>query len=464
MVGRSLLCLVVFVSAGLGFYSAVYSSHGLLAHLAGEPPIRLAAPTRNNPTTAAPPPPPTNISHILFGIGASARTWPERRGYVELWWRPGVTRGFVWLDEEPSGGGAAWPPSSPPYRLSSNASRFGGRAAAARIANIAAEMYSGDVATGEQGEVRWLALGDDDTVFFPENLASVLGKYDHEQMWYVGASSESVEQDLVHSYDMAFGGGGFALSVPAVAALSASMNSCLERYNFLYGSDERVRACLCEIGVSLTREPGFHQVDLRGDIYGMLAAHPPAALVSLHHLDSVEPITPRSANRLEALGSLVRASRLDPARTLAHTICYEQDRLWSVSVAWGYTVQLYPTLLSAGELETPLRTFTTWRTRQPGPFTFSTRAFPDQPCDQPIIFFLDKVSGDGGATVSEYSVHWRDGDAGACKLKNFAAAAKAPRRQCCEAKVRRPWWNWSPVMEVGIRRCRSGETLAMPPP
>ncbi|KAI3784508.1 hypothetical protein L1987_43607 [Smallanthus sonchifolius] len=54
-------------------------------------------------------------------------------------------------------------------------------------------------------------MGDDDTVIFADNLVSVLSKYDHRQMYYVGGSSESVEQDVMHSYDRAFGGGGFAV-------------------------------------------------------------------------------------------------------------------------------------------------------------------------------------------------------------------------------------------------------------
>jgi hypothetical protein len=36
-------------------------------------------------------------------------------------------------------------------------------------------------------------IGDNDTVFFPDNLVAVLNKYDHAEMYYVGAPSESVE-------------------------------------------------------------------------------------------------------------------------------------------------------------------------------------------------------------------------------------------------------------------------------
>ncbi|KAF8776427.1 hypothetical protein HU200_003507 [Digitaria exilis] len=201
---------------------------------------------------------PTTLSHIVFGIGASARTWDQRRGYAELWWRPGQMRGHVWLDEEPV---TPWPSSTcPPYRVSPDASRFGDRASAARMARIVAGLVRNDTARDDGEPPRWFVMGDDDTVFFPDNLVAVLRKYDHEEMYYVGAPSESVEQDVMHSYGMAFGGGGFAVSYPAAAALAKAMDGCLDRYVYFYGSDQRVQACLTELGVPLTREPGFHQL------------------------------------------------------------------------------------------------------------------------------------------------------------------------------------------------------------
>lgn len=207
---------------------------------------------------------PTTLAHVVFVIGASRTTWAKRGVYTGLWWRPGATRGHVWLDGEPSG---PWLPSWPPYRVvRPNAARFGRQhAAAARMAQAVAEAYHETAAgveevAGSGGEARWLVMGDDDTVFFPENLAAVLDSYDHREMYYVGSSSESVGQNVAHSYAMAFGGGGYAISFPAAAALAGIMDGCLDRYNDMYGSDHRVQACLAELGVPLTREPGFHQV------------------------------------------------------------------------------------------------------------------------------------------------------------------------------------------------------------
>lgn len=198
----------------------------------------------------------TDISHIMFGIGGSAETWQQRRHYCELWWKPNITRGFVWLDKEPG----AWPVASPPYRVSGDTARFKytnweGSRSAVRLARIVKESF-------ELGleNVRWFVMGDDDTVFFTENLVNLLNKYDHKQMYYIGGNSESVEQDVFHSYAMAYGGGGFAISYPLAAELVNILDGCVDRYARFYGSDLKVGACVNELGVPLTTEPGFHQV------------------------------------------------------------------------------------------------------------------------------------------------------------------------------------------------------------
>ncbi|XP_062210730.1 uncharacterized protein LOC133912149 [Phragmites australis] len=430
---------------------------------------------------------PTTLAHIVFLIGASNATWGKRRVYTSLWWRPGAMRGHVWLDEEPSG---HWRPAWPPYRvLRPNVARFGKEhAAAARMVQAVVEAYeTAEAARREEGasEVRWLVMGDDDTVFFPENLVAVLDKYDHREMYYVGSSSESVGQNVAHSYSMAFGGGGYAISYPAAAALSRIMDGCLDRYNDLYGSDHRVQACLAEIGVPLTREPGFHQLDLKGHVYGLLAAHPVAPLVSLHHVDRLNPISPNSLKRLHAVRSLVDASRRDPTRTLQQSICYWRSRnrfTLSVSVSWGYMVHLYPSAVPPHELQTPLRTFRAWSGSPEGPFTVNTRNATALPCHrQPIMFYLDRVTEEPSApapaagqnwTLTEYVPEVVSSDS--CNGPGFDAAAKvqtiqvlalkmdpaiwkrAPRRQCCKAQSAK-----EDALLVKIYECKPNEAAAM---
>lgn len=107
---------------------------------------------------------------------------------------------------------------------------------------------------------RWFVFGDDDTVFFPENLVKTLAKYDHDLMYFIGSNSESFAQNRFFSFGMAYGGAGFAISYPLAKTLAKVLDSCLERYHHLYGSDGRISSCLAELGVGITREAGFHQV------------------------------------------------------------------------------------------------------------------------------------------------------------------------------------------------------------
>ncbi|KAF7143068.1 hypothetical protein RHSIM_Rhsim05G0195700 [Rhododendron simsii] len=477
----------------------------------------------------------TNVSHVLFGIGGSAKTWSKRRHYSELWWKNGITRGFVWLDEKPAAN-VTWPDMSPPYKVSEDTSRFKytsayGSRSAVRIARIVKESFQLGL-----DNVRWFVMGDDDTVFFVENLVTVLGKYDHNEMYYIGGNSESVEQDVIHSYTMAYGGGGFAISYPLAAELVRVLDGCIDRYASFYGSDQKIGGCMSEIGVPVTKELGFHQavflsfsshissyisfnkklllimidvldkfcfgcrnlgmdsgvvgmnhgevevVDIRGDPYGLLAAHPVAPLVSLHHLDYVQPVFP-GLTRIDSLKKLVQAYKLDPGRTLQHTSCYDPSSKWSLSVSWGYTAQLYPSLITAKDLATAFQTFFTWRSWSEGPFAFNTRLMSDDPCQRPAIYFLDRVHGIGsGQTVTTYKRFWAGGG-NECGFQEYGSGLpvryvnvtaaelepdtwkKAPQRQCCEiingASASTDAAN-EDVVQVRIRSCHRWESVTPP--
>ncbi|XP_027351296.1 uncharacterized protein LOC113862408 [Abrus precatorius] len=419
---------------------------------------------------------PTNISHILFGIGGSTATWHSRRHYSELWWRHGATRGFVWLDKSPPEN-ETWPEMSPPYMVSGDTSSFTytcpyGSRSAIRMTRIVKESFE----LGMEN-VRWFVMGDDDTVFFPDNLVTVLSKYDHNEMYYVGGNSESVEQDVIHFYTMAYGGGGFAISYPLAAELVKILDGCIDRYAQFYGSDQRIQSCISEIGVQITKEPGFHQVDIRGNPYGLLSAHPVAPLVSLHHLDNVDPIF-ANMTRIESVRKLVTAYKTDPGRTLQQSFCYDLRRNWSVSVSWGFTVQLYPFLATAKELETALRTFDTWRSWSDGPFTFNTRPVSSDPCQKPLLYFMDRVQSVGGDQTRSTYQRYVDVSEKKCGRAEYDRALavqyvdvsasrfmpdlwkKAPCRQCCEIINGRDGVNRT--MHVKIRGCRRFESVTPP--
>ncbi|KAI7998470.1 hypothetical protein LOK49_LG10G02007 [Camellia lanceoleosa] len=322
----------------------------------------------------------TNLTHVVFGLGGTTKTWNHRRHYSESWWKRNITSGFVWLDENPSDNNLTWPDTSPPYRVSSDTSKFKytnwyGSQFAVRIARIVKESFE-----LELENVRCFVMGDDDTVFFTENLVNVLGKYDYNEMYYVGGNSESVEQYVIHSYGMACGGGGLAVSYGLAVELVTVLDGCIDRYAEMYGSDQKIGGLYEQDWCACHQRAWFSS----GDPYGLLAAHPAAPLVSLHHLDYVQPMFP-GLTQIDSLNKLVQAYNLDLGRTPQHCFCYDLNRNWSISVSWSYT------------------TFVTWKSWSQEPFTFNTRAMSPDPCERPVIYFLDWVEeAEQGQTRTTY--------------------------------------------------------------
>jgi hypothetical protein len=201
----------------------------------------------------------TGLQHIVFGIAASAKLWEQRQNYIKIWYKPQEMRGIVWLDDKVKNQGRE-DSNLPPIKISSDTSRFSytnkqGHRSAIRISRIVSETLRLGLKN-----VRWFVMGDDDTVFIAENLVRILRKYDHNQYYYIGSLSESHLQNIYFSYGMAYGGGGFAVSYPLAKALDKMQDRCIQRYPGLYGSDDRMQACMAELGVPLTKEVGFHQV------------------------------------------------------------------------------------------------------------------------------------------------------------------------------------------------------------
>ncbi|KAM4093237.1 hypothetical protein ACB094_06G099700 [Castanea mollissima] len=420
-----------------------------------------------------PPPPfprasdsPLTRRHVLFSIASSSNSFPLRKPYLRLWYSPNSTRALAFLDRAVDGDGTV-----PPVVVSGDTSRFpytfrGGLRSAIRVARVVKEV----VDRGEEG-VRWYVFGDDDTVFFVDNLVKTLAKYDHERWFYIGGNSESYEQNLKYSFDMAFGGGGFAISHSLARVLARVLDSCLVRYSHLYGSDARVFSCLAELGVGLTHEPGFHQVDMRGSLFGMLSSHPLSPLLSLHHLDAVEPIFP-DINKTQAIKHLFKAVNVDPARILQRTVCYDRSNSLTVSVAWGYAIQVFNGNEFLPDLLSLQRTFVPWRrsiTVDASRYMFNTREYPKDPCKRPVTFFLESIVPDKSGVWSYYTRHLVKECVTPDAIKNLKGIRvfsekleldieqmKAPRRQCCGIL---PSFNES--MVIDIRQCGVDELISM---
>ncbi|KAJ8770932.1 hypothetical protein K2173_022104 [Erythroxylum novogranatense] len=331
---------------------------------------------------------PTNLSHIGFIVIGSLNSWKHRKAYTESWWRPNVTRGYVFLDKEPTQEFLPWPSTSPPYQINYDVTKlrpYPKIVSSARMVDSILHMYR----VGYKG-LRWLIMCDDDTLFFVDNLVEVLQKYDHTKYIYVGGNSESIKPNARCSFDMGFGGAGYALSYPLGEALSKKLHDCIERYSW-YLSDHLAQSCLADIGVSPNLEKGFHQIDLRNDISGLLSSHPQSPLLSLHHFDVIDPLFP-SKDRYESIQHLMKAAKFDQSRMLQQTICYQRETNWSFSVSWGYSTHIYESIIPRSILRKPLETFRPWdRISRPPHFMFNTRWPTNNSCETPHVFFFKSV-------------------------------------------------------------------------
>ncbi|KAH7836579.1 hypothetical protein Vadar_003062 [Vaccinium darrowii] len=314
---------------------------------------------------------PTNITHLVFGISGSSKAWKSRKWYVESWWKPRTTRGFLFLDRTPTES-LPWPLTiDPPFRVSENTSKYKEYdrhpvPCAIRMARVIVETFR-----AQNKNVRWYILSDDDTVFFINNLVEVLGKYDHRKYYYIGTNSERVVSNVGLSFEMGFGGAGVALSYPLAEALAKNLD-----------------------------------IDLQGDISGLLSAHPHSPLLSLHHLDGVKPIFPLM-NRYESLNHLMVAAKADESRLLQQTVCYHKQSNWTFSISWGYSAHIYETNFPPSILQKPIETFVPWRRGAFPPYMFNARPPSIDPCEAPHVFFFDTEEKTiGGRIVLSYMRKW----------------------------------------------------------
>ncbi|XP_068635731.1 uncharacterized protein [Aristolochia californica] len=341
-----------------------------------------------------------SLAHVVFGIAGSAQLWKRRSNFLRLWWRPDRMRGHVWLEEFPPE--YSPDPALPPIQVSEDISHFRytnpiGHPSGLRISRIVSECFRLNLP-----QVRWFFLCDDDTIINADNLVAVLAKYDPTEMVYIGTSSESHSANTYFSHSMAFGGGGIAISYPLAEAISTIQDDCLERYPKLYGSDDRLHACISELGVPLTREYGFHQWDIRGNAHGLLAAHPVAPFISIHHVEAVDPIYP-GLSSLEGLELFIKAMKTEPRSFLQRAICYDHAHHLTFSVSLGYVVQVFPNIVLARDLDRAEQTYSAWnKISHRSEFDFDTREVPRSVCKKPILFFLKDVERKENITIGSY--------------------------------------------------------------
>ncbi|KAK4373054.1 hypothetical protein RND71_008438 [Anisodus tanguticus] len=418
----------------------------------------------------------TNLEHIVFGIASNEQAWSARKELVKMWWKPGrKMRGCVFLEKMPPNyTNNANDSSLPPFCISGDTSRFkytfrGGTPSAIRVARVVTETVALN-----HSNVRWYVFGDDDTVFFTENLVKTLSKYDHGLWYYIGSNSEHFLMNKAFSYEMAFGGAGIAISYPLAKVLGKVFDACIERYPHLFGSDARIYSCLAELGVALTHEPGFHQLDVRGNMFGVLAAHTIRPLVSLHHMEMNDPIFP-NMTKMKALERLYEAAKFDPHRLLQQTVCYDRWFTWTVSVSWGYVVQVFSYNVFLPDALRVQESYFPWQTSDLARhYDFDTRPYEQDPCKRQLVYFLHNVSsGIDGKIKTIYKKKTPEN----CtitmvsprKLEEIRVTSHkldldrkqllSPRRQCCDVL---PSTSRN-VMDIEIRECKEDELIYIHP-
>lgn len=388
------LILILTISYPDQFFSTRLASE--FSSLAAK---RRAAPP---PETAA-----TDLTHLVFGLIGSEGAWHHRRHYIESWWRPNSTRGMLYLDTAPTGDDLLpWSAASPPYRVSDNLTEFLQETNA--VAPIMIRMVHGimevmrDVV--DDGKVRWVVMGDDDSIFFVDNIVDVLAQYDHTKYYYLGGPSEFIMSNFWFSFNQGFGGAGFMLSYPLARALANDMDSCLRRYAHLNSADLITMVCIADVGVNLSPQKGIHQIDLRGDISGLLSSHYKSPIMSLHHFDHIEPIFP-NMDRAESSRHLMTAAGADQSRMVQQTICHERQRNWTISISWGYSAHIYERVMTRSHVQNPIETFKPWlEVKRPPPlYMFNTRLPTGDPCEAPHVFFLKEVNKSSAGILTAYS-------------------------------------------------------------
>ncbi|XP_047942564.1 uncharacterized protein LOC125189320 [Salvia hispanica] len=165
------------------------------------------------------------------------------------------------MDEAPTGDLMPWSDALPPFRVSDNLTKLLQETKPRFPKNM--RMVHGIMEVVREmrdANIRWIVMGDDDSIFFVENMIDVLRGFDHRKYYYIGGQSEFIIANFWYSFNTGYGGAGFILSYPLAKALASDMENCLRRYTQLVASDTHTMCCIADIGVNLTPLKGFHQV------------------------------------------------------------------------------------------------------------------------------------------------------------------------------------------------------------
>ncbi|KAE8663798.1 NAD(H) kinase 1-like isoform X1 [Hibiscus syriacus] len=169
----------------------------------------------------------------------------------------------------------------------------------------------------------------------------------------------------------------------------------------------------------------------------------------------------------------MKAAKFDQSRLLQQTICYHKPTNWSFTVAWGYSVHVYETVMPRSFLRKPLETFQPFKkSARPPLYMFNTRLpWVDPSCQAAHAFFLESVERSGGGFVKNMYRRKSPRNLAPCSASGNHSAEhieyvrvtlQATRRkqeakiECCDVE----YVNGSNVADIKLRTCISGEVIA----
>lgn len=201
--------------------------------------------------------------------------------------------------------------------------------------------------------IEWIAIGDDDTLWFIDNLLEILQQYNSSNIIYLGNTSDRNETIENHGNYYAYGGGGILLSKTLILHIANSSQLCLKKYKSMFGGDEIIGKCLTEFfKINLTLNEHFHQLDHAGDLEGFFQSGI-NGLVSLHHLFTLwEPFPIEHLNEeVDILNLISTAYRKLKGDFLKRFVRFNYRRKQTLLLTHGYSFSIYNRILNEEEFD-----------------------------------------------------------------------------------------------------------------
>lgn len=123
----------------------------------------------------------------------------------------------------------------------------------------------------------------------------------------------------------------------------------------------------------------------------------------------MDPIFPNMTT-IKALERLFEAAKIDTGRLLQQTVCYDRWFSWTISVSWGYAVQVYGKHMHLPDILPVQETFKQWKKGKvlAAAYNFNTRVIHPDPCQRPTIFYLDSASSGRDGIRTHYKKSYQN--------------------------------------------------------